>query len=251
MWAEVAGDPCVRRQAVLELPRRATTSCEADQAGIAHVRTSGSCLNRRSGALCVQDGPGLVTNAHAHRTADGVNFTKAGAGEAWALCRTRPTPAAGQQYAARRVTGVRKNSRLRTTTSPGRPVVGPVLPLNATNAEKGGQLLGAARDPDERQADPLATRVLNQRRSHCFAHRAGAPTTSPWPRPDISGTADTEALPRRLPSMWSTRACDPPWLVGLKILAGFGVGQQDEGYRGVSSQRRPSRSPLRRCSGEV
>ena len=36
--------------------------------------------------------------------------------------------------------------------------------------------------------------------------------------------------------------------MGLKTLAGFGVGQQDEGYRGVSSQRRPSRSPLRRYS---
>src|SRR5262249_52399263 len=36
---------------------------------------------------------------------------------------------------------------------------------------------------------------------------------------------------RRLPPTWSTRACDPPWLVGVKSLAGFGVGQQDTGRR--------------------
>ena len=44
----------------------------------------------------------------------------------------------------------------------GRPAVGPVLPLNATSAEKGGQLLGAASHPAEREADPLAIRVLNR-----------------------------------------------------------------------------------------
>ena len=79
----------------------------------------------------------------------------------------------------------------------GRPAIGPVLPLNATSAEKGGQLLGAASHQDERQADPLATRVLN--RGEAIVAPRGRADDFSWPRPDISGTADTEALPNALP----------------------------------------------------
>jgi hypothetical protein len=79
----------------------------------------------------------------------------------------------------------------------GRPVVGPVLPLNATSAEKAGELLGAASHPDERQADPVATRVLN--RGEAIVAPRGRADDFSWPRPDISATADTEPLPDTVP----------------------------------------------------
>ena len=74
----------------------------------------------------------------------------------------------------------------------GRPVVGPVLPLNATSAEKAGELLGAASHPDM-QADPVATRVLN--RGEAVVAPRGRADDFSWPRPDNSATADTEPLP--------------------------------------------------------
>jgi hypothetical protein len=78
----------------------------------------------------------------------------------------------------------------------GRPVIGPVVPLNATSAEKGGQLLGAGQ-PTEGEADPLATRVLN--RGQAVVAPRGRADDFSWPRRDISGSADTEALPDAVP----------------------------------------------------
>jgi hypothetical protein len=43
-----------------------------------------------------------------------------------------------------------------------RPTIGPVVPLSANGGSEGGVLLGAASHPPEREADPLATRMLNR-----------------------------------------------------------------------------------------
>jgi hypothetical protein len=63
--------------------------------------------------------------------------------------------------------------------------------------EKGGQLLGAASHPNEKEADPPATRVLN--RGEAVVAPRGRADDFSWPRPDISGTADTEAPPDTVP----------------------------------------------------
>jgi len=57
--------------------------------------------------------------------------------------------------------------------------------------------LGAASHPTEGEADPLATRVLN--RGEAVVAPRGRADDFSWPRPDISGTADTEALPDAVP----------------------------------------------------
>jgi hypothetical protein len=44
----------------------------------------------------------------------------------------------------------------------GRPAIGPVVPLSAIGGGEGGDLSGAASHPVEREADALATRVLNR-----------------------------------------------------------------------------------------
>jgi hypothetical protein len=67
------------------------------------------------------------------------------------------------------------------------------VPLNSTSVEKGGQLLGATSHPTEGEADPLGKRVLN--RGEAIVAPRGRADDFSWPRPDISGTADTEALP--------------------------------------------------------
>jgi hypothetical protein len=52
---------------------------------------------------------------------------------------------------------------------------------------------GAASHPTEGEADPLATRVLN--RGEAIVAPRGRADDFSWPRRDISGAADTEALP--------------------------------------------------------
>ena len=77
--------------------------------------------------------------------------------------------------------------------SPAKDAVGPILPLNAIGTEKSNELLGAAKQPAEREADPLATRVLN-RGEATVAPRGRADDFS-WPRADTGGAGDVEPAP--------------------------------------------------------
>jgi uncharacterized protein len=81
--------------------------------------------------------------------------------------------------------------------SPAKDAVGPVLPLNAIGSEKSGELLGAASHPAEREADPLATRVLNHGEA-IVAPRGRADDFS-WPRANPSSTAEDVELPDAVP----------------------------------------------------
>jgi uncharacterized protein len=74
--------------------------------------------------------------------------------------------------------------------SPAKDAVGPVLPLNAIGTEKSRELLGAAKQPAEREADPRATRVLNRGEAVVAPH--GRADDFSWPRSNTSGDADME-----------------------------------------------------------
>ena len=166
----------------------------ADKAGIAYVDIWDGFVDDQG--RYVQDGPDFEGQTRRLRTYDGVYFTKAGAEKLGHYV----------EHDLRRVL----SSHALPVASPGpeeqppasdnvagRPAIGPVVPLSATNAEKGGQLLGAASHPTEGEADPLATRVLN--RGEAIVAPRGRADDFSWPRPDISGTADTEALPDAVP----------------------------------------------------
>ena len=77
--------------------------------------------------------------------------------------------------------------------SPAKDAVGPVLPLNAIGTEKSSELLGAAKQPAERQTDPLATRVLN--RGEAIAAPSGRADDFSWPRANPSSAAEDMELP--------------------------------------------------------
>ncbi len=136
-----------------------------------------------------QDGPDFEGQTRRLRTYDGVNFTKAGAEKLGhyvehdlrQILRGHVLPVA--------LPGPEEQPPANDNVA-GRPAVGPVLPLNATSAEEGGQLLGAASHPAEREADPLAIRVLN--RGEAIVAPRGRADDFSWPRPDLnaSGAAD-------------------------------------------------------------
>ena len=165
----------------------------ADKAGIFCRHLGRLC--RRSGRY-VQDGPDFEGQTRRLRTYDGVNFTKAGAEKLGHYVEHDLRRVLGSHVLPVALPGPEEQPPASDNVA-SRPAIGPVVPLNSTNVEKGGQLLGAASHPTEGEADPLATRVLN--RGEAIVAPRGRADDFSWPRPDISGTADTEALPGAVP----------------------------------------------------
>jgi uncharacterized protein len=166
----------------------------ADKAAIAYVDIWDGFVDDQG--RYVQDGPDFEGQTRRLRTYDGVNFTKAGAEKLGHYVEHDLRRLLGNNVLPVALPGPEEQPPANDKVA-GRPVVGPVLPLNATSPEKGGELLGAVSHSDERQADPLATRVLN--RGEAIVAPRGRADDFSWPRPDIGGTADTEALPDAVP----------------------------------------------------
>jgi hypothetical protein len=166
----------------------------ADKAGIAYVDIWDGFVDDQG--RYVQDGPDFEGQTRRLRTYDGVNFTKAGAEKLGRYVEHDLRRLLGSSVLPVALPGPEELPPANDNVT-GRAVVGPVLPLNATSAEKAGELLGAASHPDERQADPVATRVLN--RGEAIVAPRGRADDFSWPRPDISATADPEPLPDAAP----------------------------------------------------
>jgi len=165
----------------------------ADKAGIAYVDIWDGFVDDQG--RFVQDGPDFEGQTRRLRTYDGVNFTKAGAEKLGHYVEHDLRKLLGNNVLPVALPGPEEQPPANDNVA-GRPVVGPVLPLNSTSAEKGGELLGAASHPDM-QADPVATRVLN--RGEAIVAPRGRADDFSWPRPDISATAYTEPLPNSEP----------------------------------------------------
>jgi uncharacterized protein len=159
----------------------------ADKAGIAYVDIWDGFVDDQG--RFVQDGPDFEGQTRRLRTYDGVNFTKAGAEKLGHYVEHDLRRVLGSHVLPVALPGPEEQPPANDAVA-GRPAVGPVVPLNSTNVEKGGQLLGAASQPTD--ADPLATRVLN--RGEAIVAPRGRADDFSWPRRDISGTTD-EALP--------------------------------------------------------
>ena len=144
----------------------------------------------------VQDGPDFEGQTRRLRTYDGVYFTKAGAEKLGHYVEHDLRRVLSSHVLPVALPGPEEQPPA-SDKAAGHPAIGPVLPLNATSAENGGQLMGAASDRDERQADPLATRVLS--RGEAIVAPRGRADDFTWPRPEVSGAADTEPVPGALP----------------------------------------------------
>jgi hypothetical protein len=166
----------------------------ADKARIAYVDIWDGFVDDQG--RYTQDGPDFEGQTRRLRTYDGVNFTKAGAEKLGHYVEHDLRRVLGSHVLPVALPGPEEQPPANDNVA-GRPVIGPVVPLNSTNVEKGGQLLGAASHPTEGGADPLATRVLN--RGEAIVAPRGRADDFSWPRRDISGTADTEALPDAVP----------------------------------------------------
>ena len=156
----------------------------ADKAGIAYVDIWDGFVDDQG--RYVQEGPDFEGQTRRLRTYDGVYFTKAGAEKLGHYVEHDLRRVLSSPVMPVALPGPEEQS-------PAKDAVGPVLPLNAIGTEKSGELLGAAKQPAEREADPLATRVLN-RGEGIVAPRGRADDFS-WPRLDGSGATDREPVP--------------------------------------------------------
>ncbi len=166
----------------------------ADKAGIAYVDIWDGFVDDQG--RYAQDGPDFEGQTRRLRTYDGVNFTKAGAEKLGHYVEHDLRRIFSSHALPVALPGPEEQPPAHDNVA-GRPAIGPVVPFNATNAEKGGQLLGAASHPTEGEVDPIATRVLN--RGEAIVAPRGRADDFSWPGPDNSGTADTEALSDAVP----------------------------------------------------
>ena len=111
----------------------------ADKAGIAYVDIWDGFVDDQG--RYAQDGPDFEGQTRRLRTYDGVNFTKAGAEKLGHYVEHDLRRLLGSHVLPVALPGPEEQPPANDNVA-GRPVIGPVVPLNATNAEKGGQLLG-------------------------------------------------------------------------------------------------------------
>jgi hypothetical protein len=167
----------------------------ADKAGITYVDIWDGFVDDQG--RYTQDGPDFEGQTRRLRTYDGVNFTKAGAEKLGHYVEHDLRRVLGSHVLPVALPGPEEQPPANDNVAGRRPAIGPVVPLKPTEVEKGGQLLGAASHPTEREADPLASRVLN--RGEAIVAPRGRADDFSWPRRDISGPADPEALPDAVP----------------------------------------------------
>ena len=146
----------------------------ADKAGITYVDIWDGFVDDQG--RYVQDGPDFEGQTRRLRTYDGVNFTKAGAEKLGHYVEHDLRRVLGSNVLPVALPGPEEQAPASDNVA-GRPAIGPVVPLNATSAEKGGQLLGAASHP--MKGKPTRSPHEYSTAAKPLLHRAGVPTTSP------------------------------------------------------------------------
>ena len=159
----------------------------AEKAGITYVDIWDGFVDER-GVFAVQ-GPDFEGQIRRLRTGDGVHFTKAGAlklayyveHELRRILTNHTVPVA--------LPGPEEQPAAKGSA---RPVIGPVLPLNAVGGE-GGDLLGATSHQAQHESDPIATRVLSH--GDAINAPAGRSDNFAWPHADAALDGATDLAP--------------------------------------------------------
>jgi uncharacterized protein len=157
----------------------------AEKDGITYVDVWDGFVDERG--LFTLQGPDFEGQTRRLRTSDGVNFTKFGAEKLARYVEHDLRRALTSHVIPVALPGPEEQLK-----GAARPLIGPVVPLNAAASES-GDLLGASNHPAQREPDPIATRVL----SH------GEPIVAPpgraddfsWPRADANATPDVVTPP--------------------------------------------------------
>ena len=165
----------------------------AEKAGIIYVDIWDGFVDEQG--RYAQQGPDFQGQTRRLRTYDGVNFTKNGAEKLAHYVERELRRVLTSAIAPVALPGPEEQTPAKGGAAGGKPAIGPAVPLNALGAGEGGELLGAAAHPAQKEADPLVLRVLN--RGEALAAPPGRADDFSWPRSDINpdGAAEAPAPP--------------------------------------------------------
>ena len=150
----------------------------AEKAGVTYVDLWDGFVDDQG--RYAQQGPDFQGQTRRLRTYDGVNFTNYGAEKLAHYVEHELRRVLTSHVLPVALPGPEEQSPAKGAAI-ARPTIGPVVPLSANGGGEGGVLLGAASHPPEREADPLATRVLN--RGDAIVAPPGRADDFSWPRP--------------------------------------------------------------------
>ena len=166
----------------------------AEKAGIAYIDIWDGFVDEK-GQFTMQ-GPDFEGQIRRLRTYDGVNFTNVGAEKLAHYVEHELRPALAAPVVPVALPGPEEQAPAKGNA---KPVVGPVVPLNAaaaaaaaSGAQK-GELLGATDHPAQHNSDSVATQVLNH--GDAIAAPPGRADNFSWPRADAGGAVDVASPP--------------------------------------------------------
>jgi uncharacterized protein len=157
----------------------------AEKGGVAYVDVWDGFVDERG--LFTLQGPDFEGQIRRLRTSDGVNFTKFGAEKLARYVEHDLRRALTSHVIPVALPGPEEQLK-----GAARPLIGPVVPLNAAASES-GDLLGATSHPAQREPDAIATRVLSH--GEPVVAPAGRADDFSWPRADASATPDVVTPP--------------------------------------------------------
>ncbi|MGC1355318.1 MAG: SGNH family hydrolase [Xanthobacteraceae bacterium] len=164
----------------------------AEKAGIAYIDIWDGFVDEK-GQFTMQ-GPDFEGQIRRLRTYDGVNFTNVGAEKLAHYVEHELRPALAAAVVPVALPGPEEQAPAKGNA---RPVVGPVVPLNAAAAAASGtqkgELLGATDHPAQHDSDSVATQVLSH--GDAIAAPPGRADNFSWPRVDAGGAVDVASPP--------------------------------------------------------
>jgi hypothetical protein len=192
----------------------------AEKAGIIYVDIWDGFVDEQG--RYAQQGPDFQGQTRRLRTYDGVNFTKNGAEKLAHYVERELRRVLTSAIAPIALPGPEEQAP-KGGAAGGKPAIGPAVPLNTLGAGEGGELLGAAAHPAQKEADPLVLRVLN--RGEALAAPPGRADDFSWPRNDANpdGAAEAPAAPTPAP------AAAPPKGAGKNDTNKTDAGKNDAG----------------------
>ena len=166
----------------------------AEKAGIIYVDIWDGFIDDQG--RYAQQGPDFEGQTRRLRTYDGVHFTKYGAEKLAHYVERDLRRVLANHVLPVALPGPEEQSPANGAAA-GRPAIGPVVPLSVIGGGEGGDLLGGTSQPPEREADPLATRVLKS--GDAIVAPPGRADDFSWPRSHTSGAADLGPSPDATP----------------------------------------------------
>jgi hypothetical protein len=216
----------------------------ADKAGITYVDIWDGFVDDQ-GRYAVQ-GPDFEGQTRRLRTYDGVNFTKAGAEKLAHYVERELRRILTSHVVPVALPGPEEQTPAKGAPAGARPVVGPVVPLGAIGAGDGGELLGASAHPGQREADPLATRVLG--RGEALAAPAGRADDFSWPRGDAKADTKADTKTNATPDAAAPAAVPAP-AAPASSAPGKGAANKNETNKNETNKSESNKNDLGKADG--